>query len=161
MMSFHFFPTSLPPFFSSPSAKSSSCGGASQRSHIVGFSPKSRRTLPPKPMAPANPPGGGGRTTPFARASWTRRRKRLRRMSDRMTIAQETASSRRSVARKVKLLTKKEEVILVREEYGNSRLAYGMVRWGLVHAQTSSSGTAAQCSRWSMMQRQRDREQPL
>lgn len=74
--------------------------GASHESHIVGFCPMSLRRGPPKP-APSGAFCGG--MSPAAMASSTRRRNRRRTTSERATMAHETASSSKSVARNVKL----------------------------------------------------------
>lgn len=76
-------------------------GGASQASHIFGFSPK----RPPLRHNRESKGISGEITVPCARASCTLRWKRRRMTRDRRTIAHETASRRRRVARKVKLLT--------------------------------------------------------
>lgn len=74
---------------------SSLVAGASIASHNLGFSSLVRDP---------GTPGVGVRRTPAAMASSTLRRKRLRMMKDRKTIAAETKSRRNRVARKVNLV---------------------------------------------------------
>lgn len=74
-------------------AHSALAEGTRNASHNVGFSSFLRTTSPPS----------GDKRIPAAIASWTRRWKRLRRMNDRKIMAEETNSSRNSVARKVNL----------------------------------------------------------
>lgn len=75
--------------------------GARYTSHSFGRS----RIL----HGPGGVPNGGGMYTPAAMASSIRLRKRRRRMKERRTIAAETKSSRKRVARNVNLVDVKSE----------------------------------------------------
>ena len=93
------------------------------------------------------PPNDGGMYTPAAIASSIRLRKRRRRMKERRTIAADTKSSKKRVARKVNLVDVKSESpdedmagACATQMQAQTQSKQGSFRYGCVRRQQGSSG---------------------